>query len=237
VGRFVQLLGAALGFEAWRSPRTFRPAFDLLTVVPIEMGDGARDPRSVVRSRVRGSSLIRRRALRAPRFPVVFPGLGRGVVERRLRGSPPARWNADAPLHTRPYPLRRNPPSTDGVSGLSSIPNSPVLWAGVPFTWTRRFHSPPATPTDRVLHLSSFRTSSKAPVCETGSIVRRVKRGRIESHKFCASERAAPAARAWRSRAFPCGAMTKRAFGAWAGRAPRAPIWGIERASIHQFDQ
>jgi hypothetical protein len=60
--------------------------------------------------------------------------------------------------------FRRDPPSKDSASGLSSIPNSPVLSAGDPtpgpFGFTPRKQSLRPCP-----HIPKFRTSQKSPVC------------------------------------------------------------------------
>ena len=74
----------------------------------------------------RGAPIVsnRRCALRAPRFPIVFPGSGRGVVERVALLQLPtlASWTV----------IRRHPLPKDCASGLSSIPNSPVQCARLP---------------------------------------------------------------------------------------------------------
>jgi hypothetical protein len=109
-------------------------------------------------SAVLGGRPCLRRAVRVARapFPIVFPGLGPRSCTKANEG-----WLASCTVRFRGHPSPKDLPL-----GLSSIPNSPVLWAKLPMLWTLRFHSPKANPTDRVTHIPKFRTSSKSPVCE-----------------------------------------------------------------------
>ena len=75
--------------------------------------------------------------------------------------------------------FRRDPPSKDSASGLSSIPNSPVLWAECPSLRALRFHSPQTIPPTVSTHSKVSDVSEISRVRTEGSVCA-VEGGRID---------------------------------------------------------